>query len=56
MNYMHNYDIVWGPVADDRVYAAFALYEQGFLDKRALINELRAYKLVDQILFIQKSH
>ena len=35
----------------DRVYAAFALYEQGFLDKRALINELRAYKLVDQILF-----
>jgi|SRR5574344_579308 hypothetical protein len=51
MNYMHNYDIVWGPVADDRVYAAFALYEQGFLDKRALINELRAYKLVDQILF-----
>jgi hypothetical protein len=51
IHYHHNYDIVYGPVADDRVYAAFALYEQGFLDKQTLINELRAYKLVDQILF-----
>jgi len=47
----HDYDIVHGPVANDRVYAAFALYEQGFIDKQTLIRELKAYKLVDQILF-----
>ncbi len=49
--FVHDYDIVYGPVANDRVYAAFALYEGGFLDKQDLIKELKAYKLVDQYLF-----
>ena len=49
--YVHNYDIVYGPVANDRVYAAFALYEGGLLNKQDLIKELKAYKLVDQYLF-----
>lgn len=48
--FSHNYDIVKGPVANDRVYASFALYEAGLIDKKELINELRAYKLVNQIL------
>ncbi len=39
-----------GPVADDRVYASFALYEAGLLNKQSLIAELKAYKLVNQIL------
>ena len=47
----HDYDIVYGPVANDRVYAAFALYEGGVLNKQELIRELRAYQLVDQYLF-----
>ena len=47
----HSYDIVYGPVANDRVYAAFALYESNLLDKEGLIRELRTYELVDQILF-----
>ena len=47
----HDYDIVYGPVANDRVYAAFALYEGGVLSKQELIRELRTYKLVDQYLF-----
>ncbi len=47
----HDYDIVYGPVANDRVYAAFALYEGGILSKEELIKELRTYKLVDQYLF-----
>ena len=47
----HDYDIVYGPVANDRVYAAFALYESNLLDKEGLIRELRAYELVDQFLF-----
>lgn len=49
--FKHDFDIVYGPVANDRVYAAFALYEQGFIDKQTLIRELKAYKLVDQLLF-----
>lgn len=50
-NYSHDYDIVSGPVANDRVYAAFALFESGILDKAALIAELKTYKLVNQYLF-----
>lgn len=47
----HDFDVVYGPVANDKVYAAFALYEQGFIDKQTLIREMRAYKFVDQLLF-----
>ena len=36
--YRHDYDIVKGPVANDRVYASFALYEAGLIDKQVLIN------------------
>ena len=50
LNYRHEYDIVKGPVANDRVYASFALYEARLIDKQELISELRAYKLVNQIL------
>ena len=50
-DFTHEYDIVFGPVANDRVYAAFALFEGGLLDKQNLISELKAYKLVDQYLF-----
>lgn len=49
--FKHDYDIVFGPVANDRVYAAFALYEGGLLNKLNLIAELKTYKLVDQYLF-----
>lgn len=47
----HEYDLVYGPVANDKVYAAFALYEGGLIDKTTLISELKTYKLVDQYLF-----
>ena len=47
----HSFDIVYGPVANDRVYAAFALYESNLFDKEGLIRELRTYELVDQFLF-----
>ena len=42
--YVHDYDIVYGPVANDCVYAAFALYEGRLISKQVLIAELRAYK------------
>lgn len=49
-DFKHDYDIVKGPVANDKVYASFALYEAGLLDKKELITELKAYRLVNQIL------
>lgn len=50
-NFTHNYDVVYGPVANDRVYACFTLYEGGVLNKQNLLAELRTYDLVDQYLF-----
>lgn len=49
--FCHDYDFVYGPVANDRVYAAFALYEAGLINKQELIAELKTYKLIDQLLF-----
>lgn len=49
-NFCHSYDFVYGPVANDKVYAAFALYEDGLLNKQELIRELKTYKLADQLL------
>lgn len=50
-SFEHDYDIVYGPVANDKVYTAFALFESGIIDRQTLISELKAYKLVDQYLF-----
>lgn len=50
-NYTHDYDIVYGPVADDSVYTQFTLYEGGIISMPTLIQELKTYKLVDQYLF-----
>ncbi len=49
--YSHNYDFVYGPVANDRVYAAFALYEARLIGKQELLSMLKVYDLVDQLLF-----
>ena len=50
-NFVHDYDIVYGPVADDSVYTQFTLYEGGIISLPTLIHELKTYKLVDQYLF-----
>ncbi|MGM9736998.1 MAG: DUF3990 domain-containing protein [Candidatus Cryptobacteroides sp.] len=50
-HFEHSYDYVYGPVANDRVYAQFALYEAGLINKQTLIRELKTYTLVDQLLF-----
>ncbi len=49
--FTHDYDIVYGPVANDRVYLQFGLYESGAIGIDTLIRELKTYKLVDQYLF-----
>ena len=51
IHYRHEYDIVYGPVADDQVYASFALYESELIDFSELLNRLKVRKLTDQVLF-----
>ena len=50
-NYEHDYDLIFGPVANDQVYASFALYESDLIDFAELINRLKVRKLTDQVLF-----
>ena len=47
----HDYDIVIGPVADDRVYRVVVEYENGDLDKETALKNLKTESLCDQILF-----
>lgn len=49
--FTHDYDIVYGPVANDKVYLQFGLYESGAIGVETLIRELKTYKLVNQYLF-----
>lgn len=46
-----NYDIVMGPVADDRVYRVVVEYENGNVDKEKALKELKIETLCNQILF-----
>lgn len=39
--FTHDYDIVYGPVADDSVYTQFTLYEGGIISMPTLIQELK---------------
>jgi hypothetical protein len=45
------YDIVFGPVADDKVYTVVQLYENGVYDKVEAIRRLKVEELFNQILF-----
>ncbi|MDR0301191.1 MAG: DUF3990 domain-containing protein [Treponema sp.] len=45
------YDIVMGPVANDKVYASIQLFETGLLSEAETIIRLKVEKIFDQILF-----
>ena len=47
----HGYDLVFGPVANDKVFTTVNLYESGVLDAQAAIAQLKAYKTYDQLSF-----
>jgi hypothetical protein len=47
----HNYDLVFGPVANDKVFTTVNLYESGVLDAPTAIARLKAYKTYDQLSF-----
>lgn len=48
---VENYDVVIGPVADDRVYRVVVEYENGDMDRETALKNLKAELLCDQILF-----
>jgi hypothetical protein len=48
---VQQYDVVFGPVANDRLFATISLYEQGILSAAAAIEQLKTYLLFDQISF-----
>ena len=50
-DFSHAFDIVFGPVANDRVYTTLTLWEGGFLDEEQTIERLKTYKLANQYLF-----
>jgi len=50
-DFLHDYDIIAGPVADDQVYASITLYENELISKKELVKRLKTRRLVDQILF-----
>ena len=47
----HDYDLVFGPVANDNVFVTVNLYESGVLDAQTAIARLKAYKTYDQLFF-----
>ena len=47
----HDYDIVQGPVANDKVFTTVNLFESGVLSAEAAILQLKAYKTYDQLSF-----
>ena len=51
IHFSYDYDVVMGAVANDNVYASLNLYEEGFLGKKDLLEELMTWKYVDQICF-----
>ena len=48
---VHDYDLVFGPVANDNVFVTVNLYESGVLSAEAAILQLKAYKTYDQLSF-----
>lgn len=51
INFTHNYDIIKGAVANDRVYASLNAFENGFMDKATLLKELKTWVYVNQVSF-----
>lgn len=49
--FVHDYDIVYGPVADDGVYDQIRRYEQGRISLEELADELKYAKLNNQYFF-----
>ena len=51
VDFNHEFDLVHGPVANDRVYVCLNMLEDGLADRETVIKKLKTYVLADQILF-----
>ena len=51
VDFNHEFDLVYGPVANDRVYVCLNMLEDGLADRETVIKKLKTYVLADQILF-----
>lgn len=49
-----DYDIIIGSVADDDVFKTVDMYFKGLWDKEKVLNELRYYKMNDQICIVNQ--
>ena len=47
----HEFDLVQGPIANDKVFTTVNLFESGVLSAEAAILQLKAYKTYDQLSF-----
>ena len=48
VDFEHEFDLVRGPVADDRVYVCLNMLEDGLADRETVIKKLKTYVLADQ--------
>ena len=48
------FDVIYGKVADDKVFRVVDLYHQGIWDKERALKEIKAYENYDQIAFISQ--
>jgi hypothetical protein len=48
---LHNHAIVFGPVADDKIYVTIAQYENNILDLEATIARLKVNEFFNQVSF-----
>ena len=46
------YDLIYGKVADDKVFRVVDMYKSGIWDKERALKEMKVYKTYDQIAFI----
>ena len=46
-----NYELIYGPIANDDIFLTFQLYASGALSKEETINRLKIKKLYNQLLF-----
>ncbi|MDD6036288.1 MAG: DUF3990 domain-containing protein [Lachnospiraceae bacterium] len=49
-----DYDIIRGNVADDDVFKTVDMYFRGFWDKQRVLDELRYFKMNDQICIVKQ--
>ena len=49
------YDVIWGKVADDKVFRVVEKYHSGDWERERALKEIRAYSNYDQIAFITQS-